>query len=126
MLFNYFHYDRKYKMNELTKQKESLSAIPAVFDLFDMEKVSKKDEFFIKYKDGILEATVKREFGKVESVRRHIKGGFNEAVVFEPEKMDKNERNKLIRKLHANGDTQKELERKFGITQGMVSRIVNS
>ncbi len=115
-------------MTEQTLQPMGTSNIPVphIFSALGIEKISIEDEFIIKYKDGILEASVIRNFGTVESVKKHIKGGFNETVTFEPQKMDKEDRNNLIKKLHASGDTQKEIERKFGITQGMISRIVNS
>jgi hypothetical protein len=112
-------------MKDLASQSKT-SYIPDVFDALGIGQVSPNDEFSIKYKNGILEARVIRNFGIVESVKKHVKGGFNEMAIFEPQKMDKKERNDLIKSLHASGDTQREIERKFGITQGMISRIVNS
>lgn len=116
-------------MSELTSQlSPSTSPVNDFFKVLGIEKITREDGFCIQYKDGILEASVTRNGGTVESVKKHIKSGsgFSEMVVFEPNKMDKKDRDELIKKLHDKGDTQKELERKFGITQGMISRIVNS
>ena len=107
--------------------KQSSHPVPAVFSHLGIEGVNSGDRFSLTYRDGILEAHVKRKSGKVETAMKFVKGGgFSQMSSFEPEQMSRDDRNTLIKKLYAKGEKQKELEKKFGLTQAMISRIVNS
>ena len=45
--------------------------------------------------------------------------------VFDPGEMTKHDRNALIRKKHKSGEAQASLAETFGLSQAMISRIVN-
>ena len=112
--------------DELVEQKK-VHPVPAVFQFLGIPNVSSQDSFTLSYKDGMLEASVKRKTGKTEHIVKYVQGGgFSQVTSFEPEKMSKSERNALIKKRYAKGDSQTELGKKFGLTQARVSTIVNS
>ena len=93
-----------------------------------MPSVNKNDEFSITYKDGMLEASVKRKSGKVETITQTVgSGGFSQMTNFNPDDMDIDERNELIKKLYKNGrgESQPAIAKKFGLKQPHISRIVN-
>ena len=111
-------------MNDITKNTNH--PVPAVFSHLGIEKVCPKDRFSLTYHDGILEANVKRQSGKTETAIKHVKGGFEQMTTFDPEQMNREDRNNLIKQRYAKGEKQKQLEKTFGLTQAMISRIVNS
>ncbi|MFA5171725.1 MAG: hypothetical protein WC426_09165 [Sulfuriferula sp.] len=101
--------------------------VPALFSHLGMPTVKPSDEFTITYKNGMLEASVKRSTGKVETVTRTVGSqGFSQMTNFDPDEMNSSERNELIKKLHKNGkgEAQSSLGKKFGLTQPQISRIV--
>jgi Mor family transcriptional regulator len=100
--------------------------VPAAFSYLGVGDVTPRDDFSLTCKSGILKASVKRQSGECITITKRIKGGFDEMTVFDPESMSKTARNKLIKEFYEKGDTQKELEKKFGLTQAMISRIINS
>lgn len=103
--------------------------VPALFAHFGVDAVKPSDEFTVTYRDGILEASVKRKSGKVETFSQTVYGsGFNQMTNFDPEDMGQAERNDLIKKLYKNGrgESQSSLGRKFGLAQPQISRIVRS
>lgn len=102
--------------------------VPALLNHMGISTVKTSDEFTITYKNGILEASVKRKSGKVETITQVVGNqGFNQTTNFNPENMSKAERNDLIMKLYKNGkgESQSSLGKKFGLTQPHVGRIVN-
>jgi hypothetical protein len=100
---------------------------PALFEQLGISRVKKSDQFTISYRDGFLEANVKRKSGKTETAVKHVRGdGFTQLTTFDPEGMDKNERNDLIKNKYAKGHTQSDLAKLFGLSQAMISRIVGS
>ena len=103
--------------------------VPALFAHFGVDSVKPSDEFTVTYRDGILEASVKRRSGKIETFSQTVSGsGFNQMTNFDPSDMGQAERNDLIKKLYKNGrgESQSSLGRKFGLTQAQISRIVRS
>ena len=108
---------------EVVKQRHP---VPALFERMGIEKVSPKDKFSITYQDGLLRAVVKRSDGKTETATKHVKGnGFQEMSIFDPDEMSKHDRNSLIRKKYKSGESQASLAETFGLSQAMISRIVN-
>lgn len=101
--------------------------VPALLHHLGMPEVNRNDEFSITYKDGMLEASVKRQTGKVETITQTVGGkGFNQMTNFNPDEMDIEQRNELIKKLYKNGkgDSQPALAKKFGLSQPQISRII--
>lgn len=109
--------------NELiTKQK---ATIPALFDSFGIERVTTRDKFTIEYSDEFLTATVKRDSGKVETVRKHVKNqGFSEMTTFDPDRMTPAQRDTVICRLSGDGLTQNEIARRTGFSQSTVSNVL--
>lgn len=108
-------------------EKKNVHAVPALFEHLGIKNVKSSDRFTISYKDGLLEANVKRKSGQTETVVKYVKGsGFNQITTFDPELLSKVDRNDLIKMLYSKGETQKDLEKKFGLSQAMISKIVNS
>lgn len=100
--------------------------VPALFEHLGIHKVNSTDSFSLTYRDGILEAHVKREDGKTETSVKSVKGnGFSQMTTFDPSRMNKSDRNDLIRVKYKKGETQTSLEKTFGLSQAMISRIVN-
>ncbi|TAN66491.1 MAG: hypothetical protein EPN17_13785 [Methylobacter sp.] len=103
--------------------------VPLLFNHLGMPSVQPTDEFSITYKNGMLEAQVKRQSGKVETITQTIRGaGFNQMTNFDPTSMEEGERNILIKRLYNNGrgETQASLGKKFGLSQPQIGRIINS
>lgn len=99
--------------------------VPALFDHLGISKIKTTDTFSLIYRDGILEAHVKRQSGKTETAVKSIKGGgFSQMTTFDPSQMNKSDRNELIRSKYAKGERQAALEKTFGLSQAMISRIV--
>lgn len=115
-------------MNEISLQEETTTdPIPSLFDHIGISKVTPSDSFSLTYSDGFLEASVKRQSGKTETAIMHVNGnGFIQMTSFDPKKMNKSDRNEVIKGLYENGEKQKKLEKKFGLSQAMISKIVNS
>lgn len=100
--------------------------VPALFEHLGLGSVKTKDEFTVVYKNGILEANVKRTSGLVQTATRHVKGGgFRTMTEFDPLLMPKDERDMLIKYKHSKGETQVALAKTFGLSQARVSKIVN-
>jgi len=100
--------------------------VPALFERLGIERVTPKDKFTITYDDGLIRAVVKRKGGKTETTTKHVTGnGFQEMSVFDPDEMSKKDRNALIRKKYKSGEAQASLAETFGLSQAMISRIVN-
>lgn len=107
------------------EEGRKLHPVPAVFNFLGIERVTSNDDFTLSYHNGMLEASVKRMNGKTEHVVKHVKdGGFNQITTFEPEKMTRDERNKIIRSRYAKGESQSDLAKKFGLSQARISGIV--
>lgn len=102
--------------------------IPSLFNSLGIANVKTGDQFTINYSGGIIEASVKRKSGKTETAMMHVKsaGGFSQLTTFDPDQMSKKERNELIKKLKNSGETQQKLGKKFGLSQTMISKIINS
>lgn len=114
------------KAETLMSQKHP---VPALFNHLGMPSVNRNDEFSITYKDGMLEASVKRKSGKVETIIQTVgSGGFNQMSNFNPDEMDIEQRNELIKKLYKNGrgESQPTIAKKFGLRQPQISRIINN
>jgi len=100
--------------------------VPALFEHLGLGSVKTKDEFSVVYKNGILEANVKRASGQVQTATRHVKsGGFRAMTEFDPLQMSKDERDALIKYKHSKGEKQVALAKTFGLSQARVSKIVN-
>jgi hypothetical protein len=109
--------------------KATVAALPALFDELGITKVKRDDRFSLDYSEGLLEVRVKRKSGLTETAMVRVSGsGFHQMSSFDPDQMDKPDRNKLICTLYKNGrgETQEVLGRKFGLSQAMINRIVNS
>lgn len=101
--------------------------VPALLGSMGIDTIKISDEFSITYKNGILKANVQRKNGRSETVIKSVKGnGFSQMTTFDPNEMSTQQRNDLIRTLYGQGYTQKELSELFGLSQAMVSVIVNS
>lgn len=100
--------------------------VPALFEHLGIHGVKSSDSFSISYRDGLLEANVKRASGTTETAVKTVKGnGFRQMTQFDPEQMSKSDRNDLIRARYAKGERQTSLEKTFGLSQAMISRIVS-
>jgi len=113
-------------MTNLVKTGKKIHPIQALFDHFGIVEVSPEDSLSFTSTDGMLEVNVKRASGKTENIKKFVGGGFEELTTFDPDHMNRENRNILIKKLHANGGTEQSLAKKFGLSQSMISRIVNS
>lgn len=98
--------------------------IPAIFSDLGIEKVTRMDAFSIEYAKGFLTATVTRENGAVEVVRKQLGGGFSEMTAYDPSRMDKKKRNEVIVALTEDGQTQSQIARRIGFTQATVSNVL--
>ena len=98
--------------------------VPALFESLGIESVSTKDTFSLEYAAGLLTATIRRQGGGVEVVRRSVKGGFSEITRFDPDGMSKQERNNLIHTLSAGRMTQSEIARRVGVSQATVNNVL--
>jgi DNA-binding NarL/FixJ family response regulator len=98
--------------------------IPEMFTYLGVDKITPKDKFSIDYAEGFLTATINRNSGSVEVIRRHITGGFTEATSFDPSTMDKSARDEVIIKLRNDGFSQSEIARRIGFTQATVSNVL--
>ena len=107
--------------NEITPSKHP---IPALFAKLGIENVKPSDKFGIDYAEGFLTATINREGGRVEVVRKHLNGGFTEITSYDPNSMDKDQRNKVIAKLSGDGFSQSEIARRIGVTQSTISNVL--
>lgn len=113
----------------MPKQLASSSThpVPALFEQLGVEKIKKSDQFTITYKNGLIEANVKRKKGRTETVTKSVRdNGFSQLTTFDPEQMSKSDRNKIIRNMYNQGCTQSHLAVRFGLSQPMIARIVNS
>jgi Mor family transcriptional regulator len=100
--------------------------VPALFEHLGIQGVKSSDSFLISYRDGLLEARVKRASGTTETAVKTINGnGFHQMTQFDPEQMTRTERNELIRNKYAKGERQTSLEKIFGLSQSMISKIVS-
>lgn len=110
--------------SRITKPKHP---VPALFEHLGIQGVKSSDSFTLTYRDGILEAHVKRASGKTETSVKTVKGnGFRQMTHFDPSQMSKDERNDLIRAKYKKGERQTSLEKTFGLSQAMISRIVKN
>ena len=114
-------------MTTAVAENKAKHPVPALFEHLGIKQIKPSDRFWLTYRDGIFEARVKRKSGQTESVIKYVKGnGFSQMTAFDPDLMTKDDRNNLIRILYKNGERQTSLERKFGLSQAMISRIVNA
>ena len=100
--------------------------VPAVFESLGIPGVKPTDRFELSYKNGLIEASVKRTDGTTQTVVKTVNNGFSQMTQFNPDRMERQDRNELIRKLYEKGDSQKEISAKFGLSQAAISKIVNS
>lgn len=106
---------------------EKQHAIPALFEQIGINGVESSDKFFINYSNGIMDVQIKRKTGQTETITATVKGnGFRQIAHFDPEQMGLEERNSLIKSMYTRGERQSTLAKRFGLTQAMVSRIINS
>ena len=111
-------------MNAIVTVKQK-HPIPALFDQLGVaEKVTKNDKFSIEYAEGFLTATINRDGGNVEVIRKRLKGGFTEITSYDPNAMDREARNDVIAKLRKQGFSQSEIARRIGFTQATVSNVL--
>jgi DNA-binding NarL/FixJ family response regulator len=110
--------------NEIIPTSKSKHPIPALFEQLGVEKVTRHDKFSIEYAEGFLTATINREGGSVEVIRKRLKGGFTEVTSFDPSTMDRNARGEVIAKLRKDGFSQSEIARRIGFTQATVSNVL--
>lgn len=105
---------------------KSNAAVPALFESLGIARVSTRDEFTISYRDGLIEAHVKRATGESITAAKSVRGAFTELSSFDPSSMSRDDRNDLIRRKYkgGRGSTQHDLAKTFGISQAMVSKIV--
>jgi hypothetical protein len=111
--------------NELNPAKKR-HPVPAVFESLGIPDVRPSDSFKLSYKNGLIEASVHRADGTTQTVTKTVDGGFSQMSQFNPNKMEKQDRNELIKQFYEKGDTQKEISSKFGLSQAAISKIVNS
>lgn len=111
--------------DEPKRISKSKHPIPALFEHLGITGIKSSDQFSISYRDGLLEAHVKHASGTTQSVVKTVKGnGFTQMTQFDPAQMSKADRNELIRVRYAKGERQTSLEKTFGLSQAMISRIV--
>lgn len=112
---------------QIAPANDGQPALPTLFRKLGLGKVTLGDSFTMEYKPKTktLNVTVKRPGGVTQRVSRHVEGGFNVASEYDANAMDKSERNRIIRRLAARGQTQQELAQQFGLSQAMINRIVN-
>lgn len=105
---------------------KNTAAVPALFESLGIAKVSTRDEFTITYRDGLIEAHVKRPSGQSITATKSVRGEFRQMTTFDPSSMTREDRNDLIRSQYkgGRGATQHDLAKTFGISQAMVSKIV--
>ncbi|MDD3760452.1 MAG: helix-turn-helix domain-containing protein [Acidithiobacillus sp.] len=112
-------------MTTIPTTKAPAAPIPALFDSLGIKQVSRKDQFSIEYASGFLTATVKHHDGSVHVVRRSIgNNGFSEVTTFDPNKMSRDDRDKLISRLSKDGFSQSEIARRIGFSQATVSNAL--
>jgi len=115
-----------YDLSEQNEPKKQ-HPVPALLGSMGIDTIKTSDEFSITYKNGILKANVQRTNGLSETVIKSVKGnGFSQMTTFEPNEMTTHQRNNLIQTLYKQGNTQKNLSEMFGLSQAMISIIVNS
>ncbi len=108
-------------------ERKGQHPIPALFDQLGIRQVKSSDRFVLTYRDGLIEAHVKRKSGQTETAIKHVKGnGFSQFTVFDPELMSREDRNWLIRSKYRKGETQSDLAKIFGLSQAMISKIVSA
>lgn len=108
--------------------KNNNHPVPALLNHLGMPAIKRSDEFSITYKNGMFEASVKRKNGKIETITQTVgTKGFSQMTNFDPDEMDIEERNDLVKQLYRNGkgESQKAIGKKFGLTQPHVSRILS-
>ncbi len=102
-------------------------ALPALFEQMGINPVTSSDNFAINYADGIMDVQIVRNTGQTETMTATVSGnGFRQIAHFNPNEMSVDKRNKLIKSMYAKGERQSVLAKRFGLTQAMISRIVNS
>jgi hypothetical protein len=86
---------------------------------------SREDNFNISYTSDIVSVRIaRRGTGVVENVRFYRSGDqFEKFIIFNPKSMPRSERDRLIRKLHANNLPQKQIADLMGLTQQAVSYV---
>ncbi|MEN3069242.1 hypothetical protein [Uliginosibacterium sediminicola] len=86
---------------------------------------SREDNFNISYNSDIVSVRIaRRGTGVVENVRFYRSGDqFEKFIIFNPKSMPRSERDRLIRKLHANNLPQKQIADLMGLTQQAVSYV---
>lgn len=100
-------------------------SIPALFDSLGVAPVSRRDQFAIEYSSGFLTATVKRQDGSVQVVRRSVgNDGFSQVSNFDPNKMSRDERNQVIQQLREDGLSQSNIAKRVGFSQATVSNVL--
>jgi DNA-binding NarL/FixJ family response regulator len=100
------------------------SSIPALFEKLGVKEITPSDNFSIEYAEGFLTATINRDGGSVEVIRKHVEGGFTEITAYDPNIMDKELRDNVIFKLQKDGFSQSEIARRIGFTQATVSNVL--
>ena len=115
----------KKSATELAPAKRK-SAVPLLFEQLGIQGVRTTDRFTVTYANGLLEASVKHQDGRTQMAIRSVGNrGFRQMAEFDPQSMSKIERDDLIRTLYKKGERQTALEKKFGLSQSMISNIVS-
>ena len=101
--------------------------LPAAFERLGIKNVKPSDELTLVLRNGILEASVKRKSGLIQTATMHVgSGGFKAMTEFDPQRMQKDERDALIRDMYSKGGRQSALAKTFGMSQAMISKIVRA
>ena len=104
--------------------KPATQTLPVLFEALGISNITPQDQFSIEYARGFLTATVKRDTGGVEVVRKHISGGFTQVTSFDPDAMSRSDRNEVIHTLRDDGLSQSEISRRIGFSQATVSNVL--
>ncbi|USU07224.1 helix-turn-helix domain-containing protein (plasmid) [Sphingomonadaceae bacterium OTU29MARTA1] len=100
-------------------------SVPDALGAFGINgRVSTKDSFSVEYSNGLLVATVKKKSGSVQTIRRSVDGSFEETMLFDPDGVSKEDRNRLIKRLAKDRMTQSEIARRTGVSQATVSNVL--
>jgi hypothetical protein len=92
--------------------------------LFGIDNVTPNDNFSVEYSRGLLVTTVRRDSGAVQTSRRSVDGSFSETTTFDADRITRDERNTLIRRLADGRMTQSEIARRTGVSQATVSNVL--
>lgn len=111
-------------ISPIPQPKPETQTLPVLFEALGISNITPQDQFSIEYARGFLTATVKRDTGAVEVVRKHFSGGFTQSTSFDPDSMSRDDRNEVIHTLRDDGLSQSEISRRIGFSQATVSNVL--